>query len=223
MLWIVLMCICIIAAIYLAICGEDILTYFAAGGALLFLILFFAVPVKGYMDVETTHWYWTVDIMQYKQVSNHKSTGHHDYPEGARNEAKRNIPSDAYSISIMVEPRSETHHDDDGNTWSTTYYVADYSYIVDRWVKVSEVSSCGNDKEPYEPERPYPSNVDNVLGNCKCAAGHSELYTVTGIVDNENKTYNVDKSDWNEIDNYDEFSYKKYRFGHRIWDLKFAE
>lgn len=33
MLWIILMCICIIAAIYLAICGEDILTYFAACGA----------------------------------------------------------------------------------------------------------------------------------------------------------------------------------------------
>lgn len=231
MLWIILMCICIIAAIYFFICKDEIITYFAAGGALLFLILFFAIPVKGYMDVESTHWYWSVDILTYQQVNKSDRTGNRSSRSSAERAAREDIPADAYNISIDTHPDSEIvvdreWKDEQGRTHKDThteyYYYATYTYTVNQWVKTSEVSSCGKDKNPYEPERPFDTTAPDVLGNQKCGAGHHEEYKVTGYVDKKIVTYTVSKSDWEQIKDTDEFGYTKFRFGNEIWNLKLA-
>lgn len=225
-LWLILIAISIVAIIY-AIFSKNIPLGIAGGIiCLIAVICFFAVPVRGYMDVDSTHWFWTVDVMQFKQINEYGTTGNHSSRSSAYDDAKRHIPSDAYNVSIDVDShiRTKTHTDQDGHSYTTheTYYDADYSYWVDRWTKVSEVSVCGRDKEPYEPERPYPTEAPNTIGTFKCSAGHNEHYTVTGVVDGVTQTYDVKKSDWENISDYDEFSYKKFRFGDEIWDLQFA-
>lgn len=232
MLWIILMCICIIAAIYFFIYRDEVIACFAAGGALLFLILFFAIPVKGYMDVESTHWYWSVDILTYQQVNKSDRTGHRSSRSSAEMAAREDIPADAYNISIDTHPDSETvvdreWKDEQGRTHKDThieyYYYATYTYTVNQWVKTSEVSSCGRDKNPYEPERPFDTTAPDVLGNQKCGSGHHEEYKVTGYVDEEIVTYSVSKSDWEQIKDTDEFGYTKFRFGNEVWNLKLAK
>lgn len=232
MLWIILICICIIAAIFLFIHENEMIACFAAGGALLFLILFLAVPIKRYMEVESTHWYWSIDILTYQQVNKSDRTGHKSSRFSAERAAKENIPAEAYNIDIDTHSGSETvvdreWKDEQGRTHKDThtehYYYATYTYTINQWVKTGELLSCGNDKSPYEKERPFDTTAPNVLGNHKCGVGHHEEYKVTGYVNEEIVTYNISKSDWKQIKDTDEFSYKKYRFGHRIWDLKFAE
>jgi len=231
MLWIILMCICIIAAIYFFICNDEVITCFAAGGALIFLILFFAIPVKGYMDVESTHWYWSVDIFTYQQVNKSDRTGHRSSRSSAEMAAREDIPADAYNISIDTHSGSDTvvdreWKDEQGRTHKDThteyYYYATYTYTVNQWVKTSEVSSCGRDKNPYEPERPFDTTAPDVLGNQKCGAGHHEEYKVTGYVNEEIVTYSISKSDWEQIKDTDEFGYTKFRFGNEVWNLKLA-
>lgn len=190
MLWIILVCICIIAAIFFFIRENEMIACFAAGGALLFLILFFVIPVKGYMNVESTHWYWSVDIFTYQQVNKSDRTGHRSSRSSAEMAAREDIPVDAYNISIDTHPGSDTvvdreWKDEQGRTHKDThteyYYYATYTYTVNQWVKTGELLSCGRDKNPYEKKRPFDTTAPNVLGNQKCGVGHHEEYKVTGL------------------------------------------
>ena len=209
--------------------------YFCAGGIIVCLtgiICFFAVPVTGYMKVESTHWNWTVDIYTYRAVNESGKTGEKSSYFGAKQAAERCIPVNAYDVDITINSGShevvdKKWTDDNGHTHKEThtehYYYARYTYTINKWEKTSEVNSFGKDKNPYEPERPYDITAPDVLGNHKCGAGHNETYTVTGIVDGEIKTYTVSKFDWEQIGNNDDFGYKKFRFGKEIWDLQIAQ
>ena len=196
------------------------------------IICFFVVPVHGYMEVDSIHWNWSVDIFTYSAVRESDRTGHRYTRSGAEEEARGSIPTGAYDIHIETHSGSREvvdreWKDENGNTHKEThkeyYYYADYSYTIDKWIKTSEVSVCGRDKNPYEPERPFDTTAPDVLGNQKCGMGHNELYTVTGLVDGEMHTYNISRSDWEHINENDEFGYKKYRFGDTIWDLQIAQ
>ena len=232
MVWIILMIIFIVAAVILYIMDIHIsLPIISASLSIIMLICFFAVPVKGYMEVESTHWYWTVDIFTYKPVNKSGRTGHKSFRSSAERAAERDIPEGAYNISIDTHSGSKTvvdreWKDEQGHTHKDThtehYYYATYSYTIDQWVKTREVSSCGRDKNPYEPERPFDTTAPDVLGNQKCGAGHHEEYKVTGYVNGEIVTYSVSKGDWEQINDTDEFGYTKFRFGDEIWDLKLA-
>lgn len=232
MVWIILMLIFIVAAIILYIMDIHIsLPIISASLSVVMLICFFAVPIKGYMEVESTHWYWSVDIFTYQQVNKSDRTGHKSSRSSAERAAREDIPADAYNISIDTHSGSETvvdreWKDEQGHTHKEThtehYYYATYTYTVNQWVKTNEVSSCGRDKNPYEPERPFDTTVPDVLGNQKCGAGHNEEYKVTGYVNEKIVTYNISKSDWEQIRDTDEFGYTKFRFGDEIWDLKLA-
>lgn len=227
MFWLILLGVCIAIAIVGAV-RENL--YAVIGGIIgcaIALSCFFLVPVKGYMDIESSHWFWTVDIEQYQQEKHHNSTGRHSTAFGARSAAESSIPADAYEVNIDTEYHTEhrTKKDSDGNTHYETrhYYTANYSYIVDRWKKTGEASASGKDKNPYEPERPYPIDSPSVLGTYRCPAGHNESYTVTGTVEGEIKTFDIDKTYWEQISDTDEFEYTKFRFGDKILDLKLAK
>lgn len=216
--------------------SDDILPLII-GGIIVFIAAvccFFFVPVSGYMEVESIHWNWTIDVFTFKEVSKSGRTGRKYSRYQAEEEAKRNIPANANAGTINIETHSgsrtvtdEEWKDSDGRTHKRThteyYYYADYLYTVNEWVKTKELSAIGSDKSPYEPERIYDTTAPDELGNHKCGAGHNEYYTVTGIVDEESKTYNISKQDWEKMRESDEFSYKKFRFGKEIWDLQIAQ
>lgn len=196
------------------------------------VICFFAVPITGYMEVESTHWRWTVDVYTYSAVDKSDRTGHKSSGWMAEKAADNAFPKGAYNKNIEIREGSRTVTDEewkdaDGKTHKKQhkeyYYWAEYTYTIDEWIKTSEVVSSGNDKEPYEPDRPYDTDAPDELGNMKCPNGHNEYYSVTGNVDGETKTYDVSKSDWEKIGDKDEFAYRKYRFGDEIFDLEIAQ
>lgn len=204
-------------------------------GAVIFIvgaICFFAVPITGYMEVESTHWRWTVDVYTYSAVNKSDSTGHKSSGWMAEKAAEEAIPDGAYNINIETHSGSRTVTDSegkdaDGKTYKQThkeyYYWSTYSYTVEEWVKTEEVVATGKDKNPYEPERPYDTVAPDELGNKKCPSGHNEYYSVTGKVEKETKTYDISKSDWERISDTDEFTYCKYRLGDEIFDLEIAQ
>lgn len=204
-------------------------------GVVIFLIgaiCFFAVPITGYMEVESTHWRWTVDVYTYLAVNKSDETGHKSSGLTAKRAAENAIPDGAYNVNIETHSGSRTVTDDewkdaDGKTHKHThkeyYYWSTYSYTINEWTKTKEVVAVGKDKNPYEPERPYDTVASDELGNKKCQDGHNEYYSVTGNVDGETKTYDVSKSDWEKINDNDEFAYRKYRFGDEIFDLEIAQ
>lgn len=195
-------------------------------------ICYFAVPITGYMEVESTHWRWTVDVYTYSAVNKSKETGRKSTQFSAETAAKELFPDNAYNRDIEMHSGSKTvtdreWTDEKGNRHKDThkeyYYYATVKYTVDEWVKTSEVVSSGNDKEPYEPERPYDTTAPDEVGNKKCPDGHNEYYSVTGKVEEEIKTYDISKSDWERISDTDEFTYRKYRLGDEIFDLEIAQ
>ena len=179
------------------------------------LICFFAIPIKGYMKVESIHWQWTVDVYTYSAVNKSGKTSKKGTKRIASAAAENEIPENAYDIRIEIF--SEYSSDTD-----TTNYYAEYYYTVDEWVKTSEVSSFGSDKNPYEPERPYNTEAPDVLGNNKCGYDHTERYTVTGVVDGKKYTYDISKSDWESFYVNAEFEYSKFRFGKELFNVDLA-
>lgn len=92
------------------------------------------------------------------------------------------------------------------------------------WSYVSEISSCGNDKNPYESECGLPTSVENPeLGDKRRQVGHNEEYSASGSVDGKVLTYVIPKETWERISVGDEFGYTKFRFGKKIWGIEIAE
>ena len=202
-------------------------------GIVLFLIgwiCFFAIPIRGYMDVESIQWRWTVDIYTFQPVNENHNTGHYSTRYDVENAVNSSIPGEAYNVSTTIHSGSKDvvvreWKDSNGKVQKETrrenYYYASYSYTIDKWVKTAESVTSGNDKSPYE-DRPYETNVPCVIGNCKCGVGRSEEYFVHGIVEQKYETFAISKSDWERLSSNDEFSYSKYRFGDEIWGLQIA-
>jgi hypothetical protein len=110
----------------------------------------------------------------------------------------------------------------DDNTYYEYYY--QFTYNINQWHKVSECNQQGNDKSPYEPECDLSVEVnDPKLTDRKRQCGHNETYQVNGIQGDKVVTYNIPKDVWERVTTNDEISYKKFRFGDTIWDIKIAE
>ena len=192
------------------------------------IAVFICMPVKGYMEVESYHWNWTIDLFEYRQVHESGSVSEHYTRGGAENAARNRIPGDAYNVDIETHSYTKTNHHEDQNghkyTTTETRYKAEYSYTVDRWVKYTELNSYGNDKSPYEPECDLPTDVENpVLGDKKRQHGHMEKYTATGIVKGEKTTVIITKDIFDRLTDNDEFEYKRHRWNDVAYDIKLAE
>lgn len=154
-----------------------------------------------------------MDVYTYSAVKESGRTTERYSRYSAENEADDSIPDDAYDVKITVHE----HILDD-----SPHYYAEYSYTIDEWVKTSEVSAFGNDRNPHEPDRPYNTDVPDVLGNNKCGYGHTEKYTVTGIADGKKYTYDISKSDWKSFYVNAEFGFSKFRFGKELFNVDLA-
>ena len=192
------------------------------------IVAFVFIPVKGYMEVESYHWNWTIDLFEYRQVHESGSVSNHYTRGGAEDAARSRIPDDAYNIDVETNSYTKTRHheDQDGHRYTTTEirYRAEYSYTVDRWVEYSELNSYGNDKSTYEPECDLPTDVENPnLGDRKRQYGHGEKYTATGMVDGKETTVIITKDIFDRLTENDEFEYKRHRWNDVAYDVKIAE
>lgn len=192
------------------------------------IIAFICMPIKGYMEVESYHWNWTIDLLEYRQVNESGSVSNHYTRGGAENAARSRIPDDAYNIDVETHSYTKTHHHEDQNghkyTTTETRYKAEYSYTVDRWVKYTELNSYGKDKSPYEPECDLPADVENPnLGDRKRQYGHGEKYTATGVVNGKETTVIITKDIFDRLTENDEFEYKRHRWNDVAYDIKIAE
>lgn len=208
---------------------EDYIPFIIAAVLIIVsIIIFILIPKKGYMEVESTHWNWTIDLLEYRQVRESGSVSNHYTRGGAENAARSSIPDDAYNIEVETHSYTKIHHHEDqnGNKYTTTEirYKAEYSYTVDRWEKYTELNSYGNDKSPYEPECDLPTDVERPkIGDLKRQNGHSEEYSATGTVKGETQTVWIPKWAWEKLTENDEFSYKKSVFGKEVQDIEIAE
>lgn len=231
MLWIILSIFAIIILSYAFLSRNAIVGIISFVFLAVSIICFFAIPVKWYMDVQSTHWIWTVDIYTYQAVKKSNSTGHFSSRWQAEENVKNLIPQNAYNVKIDTHRKSEEivdreWKDEQGHIHKQTHteylYYSTYSYTNNEWVRTSAVSATGNDKQPHEPVRPYDISVPDELGNRKCSPNHVEEYTVTGIVNGKSETFSISKANWEQIGNNDEFSYSKFRFGKTVWGLELA-
>ena len=77
------------------------------------IIAFICMPIKGYMDVESYHWNWTIDLLEYKQVYESGSVSNHYTRGGAESAVRKHIPDDAYNIYVKTHSYTKTHHHED--------------------------------------------------------------------------------------------------------------
>ena len=213
MIWCILAVIAAAGIVFAVANDQEIIVLICAVILGISIICFFSIPVKGYMKVESIHWQWTVDVYTYSAVKKSGKTAERYLRYSAENEAYDSIPDGAYDVKITVHE----HKSDD-----SSHYYAEYSYTIDEWVKTSEASAFGNDRNPHEPDRPYNTDVPDVLGNNKCGYGHTEKYTVTGITDGKKYTYDISKSDWESFYVNAEFGFSKFRFGKELFNVDLA-
>ena len=62
MFWIILSILAAIILSYAFLSRKAIVGIISFVFLVVSIICFFAIPVKGYMDVQSTHWIWTVEI-----------------------------------------------------------------------------------------------------------------------------------------------------------------
>ena len=234
MIWVIFAIICIVVGIAGLI--IFISTYEKTAGlcaligvlcAIIFVAVYCCQPIAKTMKVDSTHWYWTISVEQYQQLYKAGQTNESSNRNSAYNSAKSCIPNDAECVMIDVDSyvKTETHYESKGRYRQVeeTYYVANYSYTVKRWVKIKEVMACGNDKEPYEPERPYPVDTPDVIGEYRCSRDCFHNYTITGIVDGQPETITVGEVEWKDIEVGDEILYETTRAGDKTWSVQRAE
>ena len=187
-------------------------------------ILYAAIPVKRYMKIKSMHWYWYIDIFEYRSVHEERfGTEEFDSKyylfserEPSNYDWTMTVPENAYNVRWTLE--ESEYHDD------KQWYRFKYTYNVNRFVKVKELCTLGKDKFPYEHECDLPEYIDNPkFGDLIRQSGHTEEYKVTGFVDDKLITVNIPADTYFNITENDEFEYRKYRFGKEIFDIKIAE
>ena len=193
------------------------------------ILIFICIPKKGYMKVDSTHWYWYVDVYKYKTVKestwgSEEFTSRYDWfseRTPSSYDKDRSLPAGAYAVTYELKKYRSTS-DSDGNT--TDYYRFKYTYDIDKWVFLRQLPSSGNDKDPHEHECDLPTDIERPnIGDLKRQNGHTEEYSATGKVNGEIQTVWIPKWAWERLTENDEFSYKKSIFDKEVQDIQIAE
>lgn len=183
---------------------------------ILSFILFLAVPVKDSMMVEATWWTWDIPIEVYT-AKDFDSLSH--------------PPKDAYDVRAESEIyyTTQTYYTTDSNghqvshTQRIPHIRTRYYYKRNVWIFSHNITSTGVDKKPYEANCDIPFSVPNPNLGDKRRLDHKETYEVVGSEDDKTRKFEVSKNDWELIDTDGMIYYKRFRFGDKIWDVRFEE
>lgn len=193
--------------------GAVVIGFFIA------LILFLGIPVHGTMEVSSLRWNWDIPIEQY-QVVHHDSLSH--------------PPSDAYDTYTTLETyyttRTETytvyvngHSQTRTRTVQVPHVRTRYHYKTNEWRHDHYICNSGTDRKPFEKECSIPFDVSNPqLGDVR-RRDTKKTYEVLGYdkVREKYATYEVSEGDWERIEEGGTISFKRFRFGDKIWDVTF--
>ena len=165
---------------------------------ILVAVLIFWPSKEHAMDVKSIHWYTTIDIYQYGPIEEEGRTyGWYGFKGSAKEAAQEAIPNGAYDIEYTF------YKDENG------YYTAYYSYTINTWQKTGEAPLMGNDKNPVEAECDLQTDIlDPKIGDQKRQNGYSVRYSVTGISDGAQVTFDIPKDIWERLTTNDELNYK---------------
>ena len=180
--------------------------------ALVGLIAFCAIPVNDSMIVDKIRWTWDIPIEVYTSKSF---------------DSLSSPPSDAYEVRTESETyyttKTYTVRGADGNTYTDTVRIPQtrvrYYYKRNVWVFEYNITSMGFDHKPYEKECSFPNDISNPVLGDKRRRPHKETYEV---ISTNTKVYKVSKSEWDYIDQGGRIYYKRFRYGNRIWNIKFG-
>lgn len=209
--------------------------------SILFLLWIF-LPVKDSCEIERINWDWGVQVVHYISVSREKDSRKEGYIWGSKFRAQEKaerlqselLPDKAYDISYRIKDvtdRTAVGKDSQGNTiysYDTNYYIL-YTYRIDQWDNLNVIHQRGVDFSPHEPERPYPLvssyPKEPEIGDKACTDGHSEVYSVTGMVDGEEKTYDISREDFDKLHKTGAkvMYFRHGRFGTEAYDICFEE
>ncbi len=180
-------------------------------------ICFVAIPVYGTMKVTQLRWSWDIPVYEYTV---HDESQWNSAPDGAYDIHKE------WEVSNWRTVKTGEWRDENGNTHDITHqepvYSWRYYYKINKWDHVRDINNCGIDRDPHEAECELPFNVSSpAIGDLK-RGEHTEYYEVFGVSQKETVRYNVSFEDWKKIEIGGSISYKKYRFGDKIWDIQFV-
>lgn len=170
------------------------------------IILFFSIPVHGTMTVTRTRWNWDIPVQEYKVC--HDSQWY-SAPEGA------------YNIKVKREIHHYVHVKTGKSSVSVPVYGSKYYYNINKWCSSYKIPCNGFDHKPHEAEcnLPYDVSAPNIGDQRRCA--RVETYEAIGETEDKTVTYEISKEDWEKVEAGGKIRYKKFRFGHKIWDIEF--
>lgn len=170
---------------------------------LLAVLLIFLFKPKSYtMKVKSIEWAYVVGVQKLEKV-------HHS--------GWSNPPSGAYNVESYKKTRGT---DENG---ADTYDIW-YEYDLDEWVHSRNVTTHGNDKEPYFGDYILKVTDDKRgLGNER-VSNHIKTYTIGGTDVKTDEFYIIDISEdiWSALEIGDELNFKKNRVG-VISEVRLAE
>lgn len=230
---------------------DEKMTAFALLGivvAIIGITLFFAIPRNEKMKHCKIQWEWTVQTQEYR-VCDEDKLGIYEYDysdclehflgtwdglgyestfKNHEEEKRRVIPDGAYDIRETVDKFNESirHEDSDGNVTYTehTYYKRHYFYKINKWMPLNTLSASGFDKNPHEPECDLPTSIpDPQIGDKIRQCGHNEKYTVTGTIDEKQKTLNLTHSQWSDLQDNATIYYKRRPLSSEIKDMQIGK
>lgn len=170
------------------------------------IILFFSIPVHGTMTVTRTRWNWDIPVQEYKVC--HDSRWY-------------SAPDGAYNIKKEYRYHYSTVHKVGKITSTTPHYDWHYEYDINKWCSTYTIPSNGFDHKPHEAECNLPYDVPTPNIGDQRRRARVETYEAIGETEDKTVTYEMSKADWEKVEVGGKIRYKKFRFGHKIWDIEF--
>ncbi|MBP5433766.1 hypothetical protein [Ruminococcus sp.] len=188
----------------------------AASAVFILSICFLAIPVEREMYVSRTRWIWDIPVYQYTV---HEESRWSSAPEGAYDVRKEWEVEHHRTVKTGEWVDSEgIRHD---ITFQEPVYEWHYYYKINKWDKVRDITSVGINHTPHEAECSLQFSVSNPeIGDLKRGA-HTERYEVYGVSGEDEARYNISKADWKQIEVGGKIKFKRFRYGDRIWDIRF--
>lgn len=183
-------------------------------GAILGVIVLFVCLLKPHdytMQVKNIQWEYAVHIEEY-QVRHYID--------------ESSYPSDAYNVQSYRKRKTRTVTDQDGNSYTETYYVTRYNYDRNEWHETRRVPTQGYDHEPYFGEFTLKTSDRPDGIGAERESYRSRVYTAIGQLVNSNDTelkyVEISSDVWEVLKVGDELNYKKRAVG-SPYDISIAQ
>ena len=145
-----------------------------------------------------------------RQVSHQEFDGYDTHYQDLGNGQARTIQTPRYKTVYTTETYQEPVYK------SVPVYRTKYYYDIGRWKIVDNLTTMGNDKDPYWYITELPTNIDNPDYGDRKQGSRTESY-IAIIRDESGKiqTKSYDYDEWKKLNINDKIQYKSFRFSYK--------